>query len=369
MSVRVLSQPVSPAPERLRKQPGIIASCVYNAFVATAPLAHRPRTAALWKKMLSASHQHLSGPVRTKIHASNAIVNFGYMYPILSRMYKEYNSPIIETIFQTSRVFGSALYVVDVGAAVGDTSILASVFCGDMIEQIVCIEGNQEFFSFLHENALYIKNPYLIAAVLSSSCGYERSLVKLHPGTASSQGGGFQRSIPLDDVVRLHSLGPIHVVKIDVDGFDGRVIAGSRRTLDEYRPSVIFEWQPLMLRETSNSALEPFEILNELGYDRFLWFTKYGQFSHFSSILDSRALLMLSDMCCREKMMDDRHYDVVALHRSSSVSHIDLAELQFARSRLSNRSADWSRRASHWMAQLFETLGKAGSGAPENPRP
>lgn len=125
------------------------------------------------------------------------------------------------------------------------------------------------------------------------------------------------------------------VLKIDVDGFDGKVLSGARGILMQHVPNVIFEWHPILYRRTGNDYLKPFQVLVDCGYRTFVWFTKFGEFSHFTCGRDLEALEMTAQLCLREKHVDDWHYDVVALHSESVISPLNLAELSYAKRRVS----------------------------------
>jgi hypothetical protein len=104
------------------------------------------------------------------------------------------------------------------------------------------------------------------------------------------------------------------VIKIDTDGFDGKVLAGTQRTLAESEPAVIFEWHPILLKACGQSTTVPFDVLMNHGYRTFVWFTKHGDHSHVESPHDAARTAQLEQMCLLgEGPEPDWHYDVVAL--------------------------------------------------------
>jgi len=54
-----------------------------------------------------------------------------------------------------------------------------------------------------------------------------------------------------------------------------------------------------------------------------VFFTKYGQFSHFGDA----CLDQLERLCVTSQTLPDWHYDVVALHSSSEIDEVVLADL------------------------------------------
>lgn len=72
-------------------------------------------------------------------------------------------------------------------------------------------------------------------------------------------------AIAIDDLI---GHGPVHLVKMDVEGSEAGAIAGMKSILTRQRPPIIFEFFPQMLREVG--GIEPVELLETLrgfGYD------------------------------------------------------------------------------------------------------
>ena len=162
-----------------------------------------------------------------------------------------------------------------------------------------------------------------------------KDVVRTHGGTASAQGEAVARSSTLDAVLRRPGIQPPDVLKVDVDGFDGQVLLGAVDSLAEHRPAVIFEWHPILCRQTGNNWTDHLVALGRAGYDRFVWFDKFGLFSHFSSRPEPADLDRLATFCLSTKSYPDQHYDVVALPPGSPLAEADLADAAFARNRRS----------------------------------
>ena len=96
-----------------------------------------------------------------------------------------------------------------------------------------------------------------------------------------------------------------------------------------------FEWAPISCQQTGNNFTDHFEILKEYGYTKFVWFNKYGDFSHYTEGYDKISTNMLAELCLRDRAYIDWHYDVISLHESSTISPIALAELAFSKRRKS----------------------------------
>jgi hypothetical protein len=66
---------------------------------------------------------------------------------------------------------------------------------------------------------------------------------------------------------RLTRLDP---VKINVEGFEERVLLGGRRTLSSWRPVLLLELEPARLRDKQTSVERVVLLLQELGYGLFV---------------------------------------------------------------------------------------------------
>jgi FkbM family methyltransferase len=315
--------------------PNKFASLIYNLLVNTVKLEDYKYTSNLWQKFWRKSCDIFSGPVSTTIHGYKVILNYGYVYPIYSRKFHSYNNPLVELVYQAYSVHNSPVTLIDVGAAIGDTVLLTYSNCPGMIKNFYCVDGDQEFFRYLQYNLGNFAEGKLILSMLSHDETLERELVRTHKGTASAQGEVEVSARSLDLVATEVGLQDVDVLKIDVDGFDGKVLLGATNILNKYQPSVIFEWHPILCKKTGNDSRQQFEILEACGYEKFIWFTKFGEFSHFMYGFDQESVSRLAELCLRDKFSDDWHYDVVALHRNSRINPVVLAELSFAKVRKS----------------------------------
>ena len=312
-----------------------IVSLLYNALVRTERTSDHTYLSSVWQKAWDISCQYFAGPVNTRIHGRKVIVNYGYPYPIYARKFTDLNNPIIELVHQCFSIEKRPITLIDVGAAIGDTILLLYSNCPNMIDDFYCIDGNQEFYQYLKRNLEHLKEGKLIQTLLSSSEGYENELVRVPGGTVSAQGDNKVPSSTLDSVIQQFNPKQIDVLKTDVDGFDGKVLRGATNIIQRYQPAVIFEWHPLFCKQTGNNWTDHFETLDALGYDKFLWFNKYGNFSHYMINFDRKSVDVIADLCLSNKTYYDLHYDIVALYRDSQISLITLAELAFARNRKS----------------------------------
>lgn len=300
----------------------------YNFLIRVRPWMQLFRLSQLWDRLWQLGLRAFSGPVQTCIHGRKVVVNYGYTYPINARQFPDLNAPLVELAYQTWKAKGDKIRFADVGAAVGDTVLLLHANLPEAFSGFVCVDGDAEFFQYLKQNLSHLKDGRLVLAMLSAEEETVSDLIRTHFGTASAQGSRQVIATTLSTILNE----PVDLLKIDVDGFDGKVLAGARQALEQYRPTVIFEWHPILCQQTGNGWSDPFIILQAAGYSRFLWFTKFGDFSHFMFQFDGAAVDALAKYCLVD-VPTDWHYDVVALHESSAVNVLALASREFSKTR------------------------------------
>ena len=295
-----------------------------------------PLLSAAWLACFAWCQRRVRKPISVRIHGYRAQIPFGYTYLLTSRRYPTFNNPLVEIVYQSYTEKAEPISIIDVGAALGDTPMLLYANCPGMIKQCLCVDGDDEFFPLLERNIRQFPGAVSWRALLSDSHEAVRELVRIHLGTASAVGTSTRVPVTLDDVVRESGFESVDVLKIDVDGFDGRVLGGAKEVLTRRRPAVIFEWHPMLYRNAGNDWEAPFRLLWAAGYDRFVWYDKFGAFSHFTAGgLDAQRMTALLAQYCEQSGNDDWHFDVVALHADSKIDALRAAHLHFAKHRLS----------------------------------
>lgn len=308
-----------------------LASALHRAIVGAMWLRRWPGGGRVWNRLWSVEWERPLPEITTVVHGRPIVLPFRHSYPVNHRMYPLLNAPLAQLVLAAAGAAGRPVQVVDVGANVGDTALLLRAECGDRLGHITCIEGDRYFFALLKENLAGLPNARLIFALLSDAPSRARGLVRTASGTARAAAERMVPTVTLDELFPTGHLASTDVLKIDVDGFDGRVLAGARRLLSEDHPLTIFEWHPHLCQTAGNDVSEHFRVLAESGYQRFVWFRKDGVFSHVSGRPSLADLSICAEICWREIVERDRHFDVIALHESSTVDPVALAEMTAVR--------------------------------------
>jgi FkbM family methyltransferase len=271
------------------------------------------------------------GAVKMRLHGFPMLVNGGYTYPFILQNCPMFNAPLIELSHLLSATLGRPIHFVDVGAALGDTVALIKERCPGSVGNFTCIEGDDEFHELLTRNMAQFDDVTVVKTMLAREPMEVRTLIKQHKGTASATGEGRVNAVRLDSIDALKSK-KVDLIKVDVDGFDGEVLAGATGLLRSASPpAVIFEWHPKLCQNTGNDPVGPFETLVECGYTRFAWFGNLGEFSHFSGPVPREVLEEHARYLVEVNERRDEHFDVIALPPGSSLPLTTLAILNHAR--------------------------------------
>jgi FkbM family methyltransferase len=187
--------------------------------------------------------------------------------PLLAGDYEAHLYPIF------TRFCRPGMTVVDVGANVGRYTMLASALVGQA-GRVVAIEPSSENcrLILLSVDANHAHNVELLPLALDRTRGWSNlsghsgsngGLVSGDPSSLRSGCNEIVATFPLDDLVE----GPVDFLKIDVEGAEGRVVAGAQHILETSRPVVATELSLEMLPRVSGiSGEEYLESFEALGY-------------------------------------------------------------------------------------------------------
>lgn len=307
-----------------------IRELVQRAMISTAKAADWPCFGRLWRRAWRATSDRFDGIVRIRVHGHIIEAPFAYPYPIFARRWPLYNAPLVAVVAAASQALARRVVVIDIGAAIGDTALLVLENCRALVDRVVCIDGDEAFVSLLRRN-LRDEPVTVHNAVLSNAPGEVASLVRMHRGTASAIGASTVVATTLDDLL---GRSRIDVLKIDVDGFDGRILDGAHQLLRASRPLVLFEWHPRLYERAGNDWQQPFAVLSAADYSIVLWYSKYGDHLAATATNDTATVERRAAECF-ERSVEDWHYDVVALPSGLSYLADGIASLEQARYRRS----------------------------------
>jgi FkbM family methyltransferase len=217
-----------------------------------------------------------TAPLRARIAQLRAFVWRFHTLPLAARMFADTGRPLIlrRTFFgyplhvEVSRsnlqrllfldgeryiserklvrgLLAPGMRVADVGANIGYYLLLIESVVG-AAGSVVCVEPEAANLRELRRNIA--ANGFTNVKVVAAAAGAEDGAVSLRSGINAAivgAGAGDQEV----QLVRLDSAlaGPVDFLKIDVEGYEGQVLAGAQRVLAEHRPTLFLEVHPGML--------------------------------------------------------------------------------------------------------------------------
>ncbi len=165
------------------------------------------------------------------------------------------------------------MYVFDIGANVGCHALPLSKLVGEK-GKIFAFEPMSRAFSKLKQNVGLndFKNIVLEKIALSDINRKEDSIHFRSSWPKDSIEVDKQKEkeevefLKLDDYVDINKIQKINFIKLDVDGYECKVIRGGTNVLKKFRPMIIAEFGESTLEEAGDSLEELIDLLASLGY-------------------------------------------------------------------------------------------------------
>lgn len=233
----------------------------------------------------------------------------------LARIYADepgYNSEIGRLAGATCGKYPDMI-AVDIGANIGDTAAIIRSACP---APIVCIEGDRSLDRVLADNTAALGDVRVVSTYLDERPG-EHAVDVAKEGWNSTlkptDGGGVGVSfVTLDEVMSGDDVRRVKFLKVDVEGYEYRILRGATRILREGRPVVQFEHNREALSSLGQDETSIFRHFAEFGYRRTLFWDNTGRFL-LGTRLDS------------DQIVQDIHdYVAFASKRLGSIYYLDV---------------------------------------------
>ena len=150
----------------------------------------------------------------------------------------------VEERFLLQRLLKAGDIACDVGANIGYYLLLFEQIIGANGE-VLCIEPEPD--NLVDLTRTVEANHFTNVRIVKAACGDQPGTVRLARGINSGVTANGEIEVPmvtLDDVASPRT----SFLKVDVEGFEGHVLAGARRLLRDARPTLFLEVHPAMLR-------------------------------------------------------------------------------------------------------------------------
>jgi FkbM family methyltransferase len=220
--------------------------------------------------------------IKFKIQGIELQANLSHELPFILNYYPYYSSNLGRVSSYISTKY-SDLKIIDVGANIGDSVAILRSYVDS---SILCVEAHPLFLELLIKNTNQFKDISIAVSYLgdrSETCSmqFEDLGGTAHLSVTTNLINPNQNQvsiITLDDLLGNYpSFLKTKMMKIDTDGFDGKIIRGSKKILQCSKPVVFFEYDPYFLNQQGDDGISIFHTLKEIGYAGVIIYDNFGR--------------------------------------------------------------------------------------------
>jgi FkbM family methyltransferase len=191
---------------------------------------------------------------------------------IYFNLYEPHVKWLLQSLLQPGKTF------FDIGAHVGYYTLLAARAVGPS-GVVHSFEANPRTFELLSKNVRRNKlGPTLLNRVALADLNGEVKFCvdEIRPASSSLSGKGAEKktelsvpSVTLDSYVANNRVATLDLIKIDVEGGEGRVFRGAQETVSRFLPDIIGEFSKEMLTRENGQEQEVIDLFKRLHYQAF----------------------------------------------------------------------------------------------------
>ena len=239
-------------------------------------------------------------------------IPINHRLPLYSFLYKNYSTNLRRMSAYINSKYKN-FTAIDVGANIGDSAILIRQGSN---ASIVCVEGDKKYVEILKSNLSKKKKIKIINAFVGEKASTFKGALSKKDGTGyldTNHAGVKLKIQTLDKIVNTNIGNKIKLLKIDTDGFDGKVIRGALRIILQNNPIIFFEFHESMYASTGDSTYKVLKYLHGMGYGSFLIYDNFGK------LLRGLRIKLTLKRYAFDKMftyVGENYYDIVAFHDS-----------------------------------------------------
>ncbi len=192
---------------------------------------------------------------------------FSHPLPIILKNHPLYSRNLTRLAGFLRAQLGS-LMMIDVGANIGDSYCLSDPHSGD---SYLLIEGESKFFEFLSNNTHSDPSVDREFALLTDDVSKREDRLMIQGGNATLQSEAICTSAisagysTLDRLLESHpKFQKTTLLKVDVEGYDRRVLMGGRKLLAETKPVIFFEHHPRKIAALGEDDVRVFTEINRI---------------------------------------------------------------------------------------------------------
>ncbi len=251
--------------------------------------------------------------VHADIFGCPMVMPLSHDLPAILRMFPMFASNLARIARGVEEKY-PAMSCIDIGGNIGDS---IAVLRNTTRAPILCIEGEEGYFTILEKNARQFANVYLEKAFVGGRHETIQASIEKQRGTAAIHTGGSRgRTVQFKRMEQILSERPefarSKLVKIDTDGFDCTIIRASTEVLRSMRPVLFFEYYPFLLFKQQDDGISVFATLGSAGYRNALLYDRTGEYMFSSALSDTRFIDEMHVYFSDPKGL--RHCDLCVFH-------------------------------------------------------
>ncbi len=240
-------------------------------------------------------------------------MNLSYNLPILLKDRPYYNAALPRLSGFLRRHTGHLTFI-DVGANIGDTAALISRVVPD--GKYLCVEASDFYFNALKQNVDKVAGITPVQALCDEGEGMASVSLDVIGDSAvvkSAAGGGI-RTVTIDQLTAEYTqFAHPNVLKIDTDGYDFRILRGSKKVLLDAKPVLFFEFSPYHLIDAGEQPISIFPFLQANGYRHMLLYDKFGYLFIEAESIETTMLDRLIGYTMRRR---GEYFDILVFHET-----------------------------------------------------
>jgi FkbM family methyltransferase len=254
-------------------------------------------------------------PVRYRIHDFAMMMPLAHALPDYRANFPDYGENLGRVASTICRKYPTAT-ILDIGANIGDSAAIIRHYAGPVAT--LCIEPSEEYYPYLLHNAAAI-GPEIIClkAAVDVSSGVIPARLSAASGSARllpTSSSGSVLVFSLDHIIEMFpQFAEPRLIKVDTDGFDGRILAGASAFIQRVRPVLFWEFDPSLDSACAGPGPEIFDMLAHAGYEQLAVYTNTGDYLTTLSLEDRDVL---SDLVLFfSGRMSSQYADLCAFHK------------------------------------------------------
>lgn len=258
-----------------------------------------------------------------RIHNNNRLVQVYAQFP-------EFGQELGRLAQAIEAVYGR-VYMLDIGANVGDTALLMRASCQSTI---VCIEGDAIVYELLQQNTAQDKAMSTYCCFLGeSNSNMQAQLSQVGTNLTivpSAEGGSSIAIQTLDSFVQQHlQQQNIKLIKIDAEGYDFKILRGAATVLQQYKPVIYAEYNRTNTDVLGINVIDEWRYLSSLGYAYAMFYDPYGRFMLSCALANEETLEELNRYIARGAF---QYFDCCLFHQQDKQLFDRFKQAEFNRS-------------------------------------